>query len=209
MVGWAETQQERRDLADFLEGLAPVQWDSVLPDNDWRVREVAAHVIQGATESMTSALVGIARGGFKYDAYYDAKARELGSREPSELIARLRAAVNSENRLLGLPGPKPMAMLAETFVHHQDLRHHLNSPRQIPEDRLVMVLDVAKTAGFPLGIKKRIEGVRLHATDIHWDWGDGPEVCGPGEAVLYAMLKKRVLLDELHGEGVAILTAKF
>ena len=73
----------------------------------------------------------------------------------------------------------------------------------------MMVLDFAKTTGFPLGIKKRIEGLRLHATDITWDCGDGPEVSGPGEAVLFAMLKKRVLHDQLDGDGVAILTAKF
>ena len=52
-----------------------------------------------------------------------------------------------------------------------------------------MVLDVAKTAGFPLGIKKRIAGVRLYVTDIDWQWGDGPEIRGPGEAIFFAMLK--------------------
>jgi hypothetical protein len=102
-----------------------------------------------------------------------------------------------------------MAMLAETFVHHQDLRHHFNSPREIPPARMVMVLDVAKAAGFPLGVKKRIAGVRLRATDLDWQCGDGPEIRGPGEAILYAMLKKRVLLDKLDGDGVAVLTSRF
>ena len=72
-----------------------------------------------------------------------------------------------------------------------------------------MVLDVAKTAGFPLGIKKRIAGVRLCATDIDWQWGDGPEIRGPGEALFFAMLKKRMLLDKLDGDGVTVLTARF
>ena len=102
-----------------------------------------------------------------------------------------------------------MAMLAETFDHHQHLRHHFDSPREIPPSRMVMVLDVTKTAGFPLGIKKRIGGIRLCATDIDWQWGKGPEIRGTGEAIFFAMLKKPMLLDELDGDGVAVLTARF
>jgi len=51
--------------------------------------------------------------------------------------------------------------------------------------------------------------VRLCATDIDWQWGDGPEIRGPGEAIFFAMLKKRMLLDKLDGDGVTVLTARF
>ena len=80
MVGWSETEQERRDRADYLDTLTAEEWDSVVansaaPDRALRVREHVAHVIQGATESTTSALVGVARFRFDYNAYYDSKAR--------------------------------------------------------------------------------------------------------------------------------------
>src|SRR3954447_15308445 len=147
MVGWSETEQERRDLADYVETLTAQEWDSVVPnsgapDRALRVREHVAHVIQGATESTTSAVIGVARCRFDYNAYYDRKAREGGAQDPRDLIAQLRAAVTAQQRLLGLPGPKPMAMLAETFDHHQHVRHRFNSPREIPPSRMVMVLDV-------------------------------------------------------------------
>jgi uncharacterized protein (TIGR03083 family) len=168
MSGWVETRQERLDFADYLETLSPAEWDSVTPENDRRVRDVVAHVIQGATQSTGSTVVGLARYGFRYDTYYDAKARQGGAADPSDLVAKLRAAASSQQRLLGLPGPKPAAMLAETFVHHQDVRHHFEAARTIPPTRLVMVLDAAKTAGFPLGVKKRIAGLQLCATDVDW-----------------------------------------
>jgi uncharacterized protein (TIGR03083 family) len=205
---WTETRQERLDFADFVETLSPSEWDSVVPEDGYRVRDVVAHVIQGATQSTRSTIVGLAGYGFRYNAYYDAKARQGGAADPTDLVARLRAAAPSQQRLLGLFGPKPAAMLAETLAHHQDVRRRLDSPRIVPPSRLVMLLDAAKTAGFPVGVKKRIAGLELRATDVDWRWGNGPEVRGPAEALFYAMVKNRRLRDELEGEGVEVLTAR-
>ena len=48
-------------------------------------------------------------------------------------------------------------------------------------------------------------GLRLVATDVEWSHGDGPEVRGPGEAILLALTGRPAVLDELVGEGVATL----
>ncbi|HEY6574294.1 MAG TPA: maleylpyruvate isomerase family mycothiol-dependent enzyme, partial [Mycobacterium sp.] len=44
-------RDERLDLADFLAGLTPEQWASPTLCEDWRVRDVAAHVV--SFEGMT------------------------------------------------------------------------------------------------------------------------------------------------------------
>ena len=58
------------------------------------------------------------------------------------------------------------------------------------------------------GIKQRIAGLRLVATDIEWEHGEGPEVRGTGEALLMTVCGRARLLDELTGEGVARLRAR-
>ena len=48
----------------------------------------------------------------------------------------------------------------------------------------------------------RVRDVSLHATDVEWTHGDGPEVRGTGEAILLAATGRPVVLPELEGDGV-------
>ena len=48
----------------------------------------------------------------------------------------------------------------------------------------------------------------LLPTDVDWTHGDGPEVSGPGEALIMAAAGRRVALDELTGDGVATLAER-
>jgi len=59
-----------------------------------------------------------------------------------------------------------------------------------------------------LGAGRRIRGLRLRATDIDWAHGDGPEVTGPGEALLMAMSGRRAALADLSGPGLATLAKR-
>lgn len=80
-------------------------------------------------------------------------------------------------------------------------------PWQIPPDRLVTVLEFAKTAP-AITAKKRIHGLRLAATDLDWATGDGPEVTGPGEALLVALAGRRGITGELSGPGLPRLARR-
>jgi mycothiol maleylpyruvate isomerase-like protein len=53
--------------------------------------------------------------------------------------------------------------------------------------------------------KKRIDGLRLVATDVDWSHGTGPEVTGPAMPIVMAMTGRAAGLDELGGEGLATL----
>jgi len=52
-----------------------------------------------------------------------------------------------------------------------------------------------------LGSRERARGLRLHATDVDWTHGAGPEVTGPGESILMALAGRPVAATELAGEG--------
>ena len=97
-------------------------------------------------------------------------------------------------------------MLADVLIHAQDIHRPLGIRRQIPESHVRPVADFVKTTvGF--GTKKRIAGLRLTATDMDWSEGEGPDVCGPGEALVMVMAGRLVALDDLTGEGKATLVA--
>ena len=49
------------------------------------------------------------------------------------------------------------------------------------------------------------ELIRLAATDAEWSTGDGPLVEGSAKHLLSAMTGRQRALDELAGDGVAIL----
>jgi hypothetical protein len=47
--------------------------------------------------------------------------------------------------------------------------------------------------------------VSLRATDTDWRHGSGPEASGPIIALVMAMTGRKVALDDLTGEGAAVL----
>ena len=96
-------------------------------------------------------------------------------------------------------------MLGETLVHSLDVRQPLGISHSYPTDAAVRVADFFKRSNLILGTKRRITGLSLRATDADWTHGTGPEVSGPIMTLVMAMTGRKQVLDELSGEGVAIL----
>jgi uncharacterized protein (TIGR03083 family) len=94
--------------------------------------------------------------------------------------------------------------LCDGTIHHQDIRRALHLHRAIGEQQLRAVLDFAQTAP-TLPVRKNSRGLRLVATDVDWTSGSGPEVTGPGEAILMATAGRYQALADLSGEGLATL----
>jgi hypothetical protein len=104
-----------------------------------------------------------------------------------------------------------LTQLSELVVHQQDVRRAVGATRKIPADRLAILLDynVTPTGGLSVaGAAKRAKGLRLVATDMTWFAGSGPEVRGPGEAIFMALNGRTQALDDLSGEGVALLRSR-
>ncbi len=100
-----------------------------------------------------------------------------------------------------------MIALVDGTIHHQDIRRTLGRPRAIPADRLTRILPLVPSNP-RLGAGRRIRGLRLRATDVDWTHGRGPEVTGPGEALLMAMTGRPAALADLSGSGHATLAAR-
>ena len=126
---------------------------------------------------------------------------------PAELIDRLASPAI-------LAGPFDiLTQLAELVIHQQDVRRPLGLGRSIPAERLSIVLDFAQTrAGSGADPRVRRGNDRRAcdcvATDTGWAAGAGPEVRGPGEALLMALNGRGHALGDLEGDGVPVLAGR-
>ena len=73
--------------------------------------------------------------------------------------------------------------------------------RDVPADRLVSALSFSMFAA-PIRGAWRARRVRVRAVDVDWAFGRGPEVTGPGEALLMACAGRSSELADLDGPGL-------
>jgi uncharacterized protein (TIGR03083 family) len=201
----AMARAERADLADFLATLTPQDWEAPSLCSKWNVKDVVAHVISYEDLGATGLLKRFAKG-------WIVRANEVGVKEfadlsPQDLLDFLRNHLQPRGLTAGFGG---MIALVDGTIHHQDIRRSLGRPRSVPTDRLKRVLELVP--GNPrLGAGRRIRGLRLRATDIDWAHGSqgrGPEVTGPGEALLMAMSGRPAALGDLSGPGLGTLAKR-
>jgi uncharacterized protein (TIGR03083 family) len=204
MDAWEMVRDERIELADLLDTLTPEQWDTPTLCAGWRVRDVTAHLIEAATLPKSYYFKAAVRTGFRINTMLDREARRLGASPPAELASSLRETAGSHNLP---PGVKPIHLVMDVFVHTQDIRRPLGRLTTAPEARLRAVADDLLTNP-GMGVKKRVAGLHLRATDIDWSHGAGAEVTGPAEALIMAMSARPAALDDLSGDGVATLRSR-
>jgi uncharacterized protein (TIGR03083 family) len=194
--------EERSDLAAFLQTLTPEEWTAASLCDKWTVKDVVAHMV--SYEELT--LFGLVK---RFAKGWIVHANEVGVKEfspmsPDELLDFLRRHLRPHGLTAGFGG---MIAFVDGTVHHQDIRRALGYPRTVPVNRLERILPLVP--GNPrLGAGRRIKGLRLHATDVDWQHGNGPEVKGTGEALLMAMTGRREALKELVGPGLATLAER-
>jgi uncharacterized protein (TIGR03083 family) len=194
-------REEREEFAALLDGLTPQQWDSPTLCEKWRVRDVVAHVIGYDPLSRLGLLRRMAKGLVTQCGANAVGVAEYAGKSPEELTALMRQYAVPQGLTSGFGG---RIALTDGMIHQQDIRRPLGIPRTITAERLRVALDFAKYAPRILGAL-RARGLRLVATDVDWTFGSGPEVGGPGEALLMAMAARRVALDDLDGPGKAKL----
>jgi uncharacterized protein (TIGR03083 family) len=194
--------EERTDLAAFLDTLAPQEWHMASLCEKWTVKDVVAHMISYEELSPLGLIKRFAKGRV-------VRANEVGVEEfapmsPQELVDFLSRHLRPRGLTAGFGG---MIALVDGTIHHQDIRRALGHPRTVPVDRLERILPLVP--GNPrLGAGRRIRGLRLKATDVAWQRGEGPEVSGTGEALLMAMAGRQEVLNELSGPGQATLAGR-
>ena len=198
--------EEDLDLSAYLHSLDEDDWERPSLCDGWRVRDVVGHILYGNEQNLLTLPLRLAKHGFSSDrsgkAYSIARAE---GRTPAELVKAFDARDPWAGTCRVFP---PKLVLLDRLVHHQDIRRALGHPREIPEERVVAVLDATPTLGSVFGAKGRTKGLRFEATDVDWSWGDGPTVRGPGEPLFMTMLGRAQPLSDLEGDGVEVFTSR-
>ena len=195
---------ERRDLADFLDTLSTDEWNQPSLCPGWSVRDVVGHIVSYDVLSWPGLVALTARSGFSLRRANQRGVEESRRLGTDELAARLRAHAVPR----GITTAFGCAVaLTDAVIHHQDIRRALAHPRAVPPERLVAALDFAPRAR-ALPAPANIRGLRVVATDLTWAHGTGPEVRGPAEALLVALAGRPQALQDLHGPGLGVLSAR-
>lgn len=202
---WGMIGSERASFVEGIGSVAPGSFDRPSLCAGWSVRDVVAHITATALMTPPKFIGKLASSGFGFNKMLEKDIKSLeASNSDEELVALLATKVSSRS---GPPGP-PMAMLGEIVLHGEDVFRALGAYGEHPVDHLVAVADFYKTNSVLVPSKKRIAGLGLRATDAEWSAGTGPEVTGPLVALVMAMGGRKVALDDLSGEGVAVMSQR-
>ena len=125
MDTWEMVDTDRAEFADLADTLTPAQWDTPSLCAAWKVRDVVAHVTQGATIGTGESVKQLFKYGFRINKLLTEEAQKAGAASTDELRANLRATIGSRVRQ---PGVKPAGMLTEDVIHQQDVRPRSASP---------------------------------------------------------------------------------
>ena len=195
---------ERASLSEFLDTLEPQQWKSPTWCDKWDVQELVAHLTAAGNITAPHFFAGFIKAGFNFDKTVDADLRNYSSGTPTDVKARYDAIITSNRKP---PGPAYVA-LGEVMVHGEDIRRAVGGQGEHPAEHLTTLAEFYKKTGAPLRAKKRLEGLKLRATDVDWSAGEGPEVSGPCMSLILGMVGRADALADCAGDGVQTLKSR-
>jgi uncharacterized protein (TIGR03083 family) len=197
---------ERRALADVLDTLDPPRFATPSLAEGWTVQDVLAHMTLTSRLTRLQAATAVLAAGFDINKMIDSAARARAAQyTPAELVAQYHETVASDRRPLGT---QPADPLVDVLVHAQDITRPLGIPHAMPAAHVVPALEQVLGSSF-YGTRKRLDGLRLVATDADWSHGEGDrELRGAAGELLLVATGRPAGLAALDGTGVADLAAR-
>jgi uncharacterized protein (TIGR03083 family) len=205
MDTWQAIDEERSALAEDLATFDDSRWETQSLCSEWKVRHVVGHLVGGAEVKTGPFLAGMLRNGMNFNRLMAREGLARGAAPPEELLGQFRKTIGMRRTP---PGARPEIMLLDLVCHSGDIRRPTGMTRTVPEATLVKVADTVTGIGFPLHAKKRIDGLRLSATDSNWSAGDGPSVEGPLASLILVIAGRKAPIEDLSGEGAQTLSTR-
>ena len=202
----AEIAAERLAVAEMLDSLTDEQWSTPSLAAGWTVKNVIAHLAMEWNYSIPKVAWRMLKARGNFDKVADQIAKADGAKYTTRQLAdQVRSNLTHPFKP---PGAGFEAPLSDWTIHGLDIRRPLGIEREIPADRLRVVLDTGVGPKARKFFGNDISGVRYSTSDMEWSHGDGPQVTGPAQDVALFLAGRRAGLDRLTGEGVATLQAR-
>lgn len=198
---FAAIAEERRQLADVLDGLSEEQWSTPSLCGAWTVRDVAAHLVTPLVTPIYKIVLAVAKARGNFDESNRTTTADVVERHGNELPDLLRHHADSRWR----PPLGPVAPLTDLTVHGQDIRRPLGISRTFDPVRQRTILDFLVTPKARWGFTPRDRkwhGLHWETTDLDWSHGEGKVVHGTAEAIMLVLTGRPVALADVTGEGV-------
>ena len=194
---------ERADLAVLLDELPEADWDRPTLCEGWRVRELVAHIVMPYRLSTPGFLLGMMRARGNFDRFADRHARsEAAALSPGELTETLRQNVEHPWKP---PGGGDQGALSHDVIHGLDLTVALGIDRQVPAERLRLILDDLNPRQLKyFGVD--LTGIQLRATNLDWSYGAGEPLTGTAQDLLLVLCDRTLPPDHLAGADAARFT---
>jgi uncharacterized protein (TIGR03083 family) len=194
---------ERRRMADLLEGLTPDQLRQPSLCAGWAVRDVAAHLVTYLRFGQAKIFLAVVTTAADFDRFNIVLTRRAARRSDQDIVRLLRRRAGSR---MTIPRSGYDPVLTDILLHDLDIRVPLGIARRTPEERLRVAfhhLARRPSPGFTMG--SRLDGLRLEATDTGWNIGTGALVRGRADVLLLGMAGRAAAFADLDGDGVAVL----
>lgn len=207
-MAWSLIETERLTLADLLESLTPEQWCTPSLCVEWRIRDVAAHVAMtpaGAPSVGTMVRALATNRGRLWSAGRDV-AVAYAERSTAELAGELRRDAAARTKPVFVVASN---ILLDLVVHGQDIAVPLQIARPVPSTAGRLSLSRIWSMGWPFHARRRLDGVRVCATDCDWSAGSGPDITGTAAELLLLMTSRDGAIDSLQGRGVDLIRPRF
>jgi uncharacterized protein (TIGR03083 family) len=195
--------QERRRMADLLDGLDPGQLATPSLSAGWTVHDVGAHLTTYLRFGQAKIYWGIVSTAADFDRLNRDLTARAARRSTAEIADRLRRWSTSKTTI---PRSGYDPVLTDILLHDYDVRVPLGIARDVPEDRLWVAFQHLAAKPSPgYGVGSRLAGLRLEAGDTGWSSGSGAVVRGDAESLVLAMSGRAAGLDALEGDGLPLL----
>jgi uncharacterized protein (TIGR03083 family) len=199
---FAAVADERRAIADLIDGLTDEQLATPSLCSCWDVKTVAAHLVSVFADGFWGFQWAAVRNGGMHKGI-DALARHRAAAPASEIAVTLRRRADHR---LSPPITGPLSGLADVLVHGGDIRIPLQLPFEPDVERACSALTfLTGRRSFAVVPRGLLSGIRLYDSAIGQGWGDGDEVCGPVALLMMAAAGRADVLERLDGPGVTAL----
>jgi len=188
---------ERRRLADVLDGLTPQQWDAPSLCDGWAVRDVVAHVTMPFRTSAPRFVLELVRSGGRFAAMADRVARRDGAQPTDVLVAWLRD--NAEHPWTP-PGGGKEGALTHDVVHGLDITRPLGIEREVQPERFRVVLDTLVSPRSRRHFGAEGHTGRFEASDVDWSHGTGAPVTGRAVDLVLLLTGRPVAAGAIVGD---------